>query len=59
MEHPPLENSMIIVRLQRLQMHGDMVFYFVHVAGKGMMDQGTDRLPQGSMCEKIMQGKAP
>lgn len=49
----------LIVRLQGLQMHGDMALHFIHVVGKQMMDQGTDGLSRGSLCEGIMQGKDP
>ena len=36
-----------IVQLQNLEMEGKFIIHFIWIAGKRMIDQGTDVLPQG------------
>jgi hypothetical protein len=45
----------LILRLQFIHMHGGVIVHFVHVAGKRMISQGTDRLSRGS-CEGVPSG---
>jgi hypothetical protein len=47
----------LILRLQRIHMHGRIVLHFVHVAGKRMMTQGTDGLSRGTMGEGALGGQ--
>ena len=47
----------LILRLQCVQMHGEIVLHFVHVAGRRMISQGTDGLLRGLNSEGAMGGQ--
>ena len=38
----------LILRLQFIHMHGEVIVHFIHVAGKRMIRQGTDGLSRGN-----------
>jgi hypothetical protein len=48
----------LVLRLQCLQMHGNLIIHFIHVAGKRMMAQGTDGFSRGVDTEGIMNGSS-
>ncbi len=47
----------LILRLHNLQMHGEVMIHFVHIAGTRMIEQGTDGLSRGNTSEGVMQGQ--
>lgn len=47
----------LILRLTLLESSQRMKLHLVHVAGTRMIDQGTDGLSRGNMCEVVMKGK--
>ncbi len=48
----------LMLTLQQLQMHSDITMHMVHIAGKGMISQGTDGLSRGSTVEDVMSGRS-
>lgn len=47
----------LILRLQCVQLHGEVMLHFVHVSGKRMISQGTDGLSRGVNTEGAMGGQ--
>jgi len=47
----------LILRLQCVQMHGEVILHLVHVAGRRMISQGTDGLSRGLSSEGAMGGQ--
>jgi len=45
----------LILRLQFIHMHGEVIVHFIHVAGKRMIKQGTDGLSRGTR-EGVLSG---
>jgi hypothetical protein len=47
----------LIVRLRLLEVAGSIRLWLIHVAGKRMIEQGTDGLSRGNLLEGVMEGK--
>lgn len=49
--------SKLVVRLWKLEMDAGLKLRIVHVSGTRMIEQGTDGLSRGMLCEGVMAGK--
>jgi hypothetical protein len=47
----------LVLRLRQTEMRADLKLHLVHVAGTRMIEQGTDGLSRGMMCEGVMAGR--
>jgi hypothetical protein len=46
----------LVLRLRQLEMHGGWKLHVIHIAGKRMIQQGTDGLSRGDMMSGGMEG---
>lgn len=46
----------LVLKLRKLQMHGDFLLHVIHVAGTRMISQGADGLSRGDTSEGVMRG---
>lgn len=46
----------LVLKLQKLQMHQELMIHFVHVSGRRMMAQGTDGLSRGFSLQGALRG---
>jgi hypothetical protein len=46
----------LVLRLQNLQMHGQMILHVIHISGRRMIAQGMDGLSRGNLHEGVFKG---
>ena len=46
----------LVLRLRKLQMHGNITLHLIHIAGTRMIDCGKDGLSRGVTNEGVMTG---
>ena len=47
----------LVLRLRKIELEYDLTLHVVHVAGTGMIAQGTDSLSRGIFLEGVVRGK--
>ena len=47
----------LVLRLQRIEMKGEVRLWFIHVAATRMIEQGTPGLSRGNLTEGVMGGR--
>ena len=45
---------LLVLRLRKMQMAGDMIIHLIHISGKRMISSGIDELSRGVCNERVM-----